>query len=51
MTHILKEKEERKLWEHNLPRREGNLPSTYAKILGDGVKEKDLCVGTRRTGQ
>jgi len=40
VEHVLEEKEESELWEHCLPWREGHLPSTHSKSLGDGVKEE-----------
>lgn len=42
VEHVLEEKEECKLREHGLPRREGHLPSAHAKRLSDGVEEEDL---------
>jgi hypothetical protein len=42
MEHVLEEKEKGELREHSLPRREGHLPSTHAKSLGNGVKEQYL---------
>jgi hypothetical protein len=42
MEHVLEEKEECELQDHDLPRRERHLPSAHAKGLSDGVEEENL---------
>jgi len=41
VEHVLKEKEECELGEHDFPRRKRHLPSAHAKRLSDGVEEED----------
>lgn len=42
MEHVLKEKEECRLRDHDLPRRARHLIGAHAKELGDWVEEENL---------
>ena len=42
MEHVLEDKEEGKLRDHGLPRRERHLPSAHTKRFSDGVEKEDL---------
>jgi hypothetical protein len=42
VEHVLEDKEECELRDHDLPRRERHLPSAHAKGFSNGVEEEDL---------
>jgi hypothetical protein len=48
VEHVLENEEKRKLWEHELPRRERHLPSAHAKGFSDRVEQEDLSKPVRK---
>jgi hypothetical protein len=48
VEHVLENEEKRKLWEHELPRRERHLPGAHAKGFSDRVEQEDLSKPVRK---